>query len=444
MNYFLLILILAICGGAYYEHTLDQQKNAADQQQISDRDAQIANLQTNLQTLTDDKAKLAKSLADAQAKLTALSPQPAAVATGSPAPTSAAPGAAPSAPSTANATAPGAAPAQLSKDQMTSAVVLIKGDNAEGTGFLVKTADGPAIVTNLHVISDNPNLKITTINGVEIKPTGLKGAKDRDLAMFAIQDAGYTYLPLATNLSSTVQVGDEVLTPGNSQGGGVVLSTSGKVVAIGPDRIEFDNPIYHGNSGGPVFHTKSGTVLGVVAEAMKVDVTNDFDKTSFQSRSSAITGSVRYFGLRLDTVTQWEPYDQQLFAKETAFLDEFNKTSRCLDCYMNPPSAGASANGEDAKFYLNNDKIVAANDNFLQQVGGNSTASARLDALKQLVFDLNTVAGQDMASMQNMNNFYSFDQQRAKDELAYRKALQTEIDDFSNDVSRVSSLPRSN
>jgi S1-C subfamily serine protease len=82
----------------------------------------------------------------------------------------------------------------LTTDQA-RAVVLIKGDNSEGTGFLVKTADGPTVVTNLHVISDNPNLKITTNTGQQITVLSLKGASDRDLAMFAIKDQNYSYLP---------------------------------------------------------------------------------------------------------------------------------------------------------------------------------------------------------------------------------------------------------
>src|SRR5580658_8940670 len=56
-----------------------------------------------------------------------------------------------------------------------AAVVLIKGDNGEGTGFLVKTADGPTVITNIHVISNNPHLQITTNRGVQVQVLSFKG-----------------------------------------------------------------------------------------------------------------------------------------------------------------------------------------------------------------------------------------------------------------------------
>jgi hypothetical protein len=212
---------------------------------------------------------------------------------------------------------------KMTEDQ-SRAVVLIVGDNGEGTGFMIKTMDGPAVVTNLHVIGNNPNFKITTTSGALVTVLSAKAASDRDLVLLAIKDAGYSYLDVSTDISRTVQPGDEVITPGNSEGGEVMLDTVGKVLGIGPVRIEFDNPIYHGNSGGPVFQPKSGKVLGVVTEAMKVDNTDELDKASFANRASAIHSSMRYFGLRIDTVSDWVPIDWARFQTETIFLDQFS------------------------------------------------------------------------------------------------------------------------
>jgi len=349
---------------------------------------------------------------------------------------------APGATQYATATSPSApvAPASKMSEDQARAVVLIKGDNAEGTGFMIKTPNGPAVITNIHVIANNPNLKITTNTGALVTVLSEKGACDRDLAMLSIQDDGYNYLQFSPDISKNVQPGDEVITPGNSQGGEVMLNTGGKVLGIGPVRIEFDNPIYHGNSGGPVFHPKSGKVLGVVTEAMKVNTSDDLDKASFASRNSAISGSMRYFGLRLDTVAAWIPIDSRRFQIETTFLDEFHEQSRRLDAYLNH---GENDRDEAAKLYHSDAKIMKANDNYAGHSTGSDTAQ-HIDLIRSLVFDLQCVADIDMDQIRDKNNFYKFDQDRAQDEYDYRTALKKELDSIGNNVERASFLPRSN
>ena len=326
-------------------------------------------------------------------------------------------------------------------ESLAHAVVLIKGDIGEGTGFLVKTADGPAVVTNHHVIRANPNIKILTTTGVQIKTLGLKGASDRDLVMFRIQDDHYTYFDLATDIGSTVETGDTVITPGNSEGGEVVLNTKGTVLGIGPERIEISNPIYHGNSGGPVYHVKSGKVLAVVTMAGKVDTSNDLDKASFENKNSAIAGAMRYFGLRLDTVPKWENYDWSRFLNETTFLKNFHDQSRCLDSFMN----GARYEKEhvtstdeygppDSHYFLRNEKITTARDNF-HKFSTDADNSQRLDAWRELVMSLEGVAKQDMDAIQDPSNFYSFDQLLAAHEVKYRKALESEIEKTGDKMS---------
>jgi formylglycine-generating enzyme required for sulfatase activity len=327
---------------------------------------------------------------------------------------------------------------KLTQDQA-RAIVLVQGDNSEGTGFLIKTKDGPVVVTNIHVISNNPNLKITTNSGTQLTIVSIQGATDRDLAEIAIKDGDYQYLELATDVSGTVQPGDEVITPGNSEGGEVVLNTDGKVLGIGPNRIEFDNPIYHGNSGGPVFHAKSGKVIGVVTEAMKVDLSNALDKASFANRNSAIGSSMRYFGLRLDTVPSWETLEPRRFQNETAFLDQFDHRTRCLDCYLNAPDD----NKPEDLLWRDDKDILKHNDEFLSQSQG-ADISQRLDAVRIMWSEFNDTANTDMDAIGNPNNFYSFDRIRAADEAAYRKAIQAELNAINDDVSRMGSLPRSN
>jgi S1-C subfamily serine protease len=346
-------------------------------------------------------------------------------------------------PANASASVPAAppsptAPAPNLTEAQSKAIVVVSGDNAEGTGFLVKGPDGPAVVTNVHVLANNPHIKITTNSGQPIEFVGLEGAIDRDLAMILIKDNGYSYLEFATDIPNTVAVGDQVLTPGNSQGGEVVLNTAGTVLGIGPQRVEFSNPIYHGNSGGPVFHVKSGKVIGVVTEAVKVDTTNDLDRSSFAARDSAIKAGMRYFGLRLDTVPKWEPYDWTRLENETAFLDQFHQRSRCLDSYLNTANNDQT---EEGTLYLRDAKIKEANDNCNASLASEGQAG-RLDALRTLAFDLGNIADTRLADVSVPQNFYGAIQEQAQEETEYRQALKREIESYNDDINRVGNLAR--
>jgi hypothetical protein len=329
--------------------------------------------------------------------------------------------------------------------ELARAVVLISGDNGQGTGFIIRTADGPMVVTNIHVIANNPNLKITTNTGAIVKILSAKAASDRDLALLAIQDANYNYLEVSTDIRRTVQPGDEVITPGNRQGDEVMLDTSGKIVDIGPEQIEFDNPINHGNNGGPVFHPKSGKVLGVVSEEMKAVGSGDLDKIPFVSRNPAFDGSTHYFGLRLDTVTGWVPIDWQRFQNESAFLDAFHHESLSLDSYLNSSNDDGDDpyTGDGADLYRSDSKIMKANAEYLEQSIGLDLPQ-RMLSLQGLVFDLDRIANDDVDQIQNLRNFYSFDEERARNELAYRNALKSELNSLSDDSYRLRQLPKPN
>jgi S1-C subfamily serine protease len=351
------------------------------------------------------------------------------------------------APAPAATPTPAGPAANLSQDQA-RAVVLIKGDNGEGTGFLVKTKDGPVVITNQHVLANNPNIQITTSTGLTIVPLAFKGATDRDLAMISIKDAGYSYLALASDVTA-VSPGDQVVTPGNSEGGEVMLNTNGKVLAIGPDRIEIDNPIYHGNSGGPVYDGKTNQVVGVVTEAIKVDTSDELDKASFASRSSAIQGAMRFFAMRVDNVPKWEDLDWKSFQGETAFLDKFDQRSRSLDSFLNSPTPAegqqlTDEESREANLWRQDTTLVRANEQFEDQATGNVDSGQKLDALRELLGAIVDAANSDVATIQNVNNFYMYDRQRASEEMEYRQALKNELDRIGNDVSRLGGLARRN
>jgi hypothetical protein len=341
--------------------------------------------------------------------------------------------------------APSAAPTDASgklTDSQTNAIVLVKGDNSEGTGFLVQMPDGPAVITNVHVVSDNPNVKVTTNDGRQIPILAYKGASDRDLMMMTIKDDHYSYLDVAVNVDSLAQVGDSVITPGNSEGGEVMLNTSGQVRGVGPQKVEFSNPVFHGNSGGPVLHVSSNKVIAVVEGAYAVNPSDQLDRASLANSNSAITGSMRYFGLRIDTVPKWETYDWNRFLTETLFLRNFHEMSRSLDSVLNGsryeranvPVSNTDADFPSSHYFLRNDRIKALMEDYHQRTA-NADKSQQMDAGRETVSDFEDIANTDMDVIQRADNFYSFDQQVAKRELAYRSALKKELDNMDDHLS---------
>jgi len=332
------------------------------------------------------------------------------------------------------AATPAATPAPATA--MGSGVVLIKGDTAEGTGFLARTADGPVVITNLHVIASNPNVKIFTSSGEEIVPLSLKGAADRDLAMFAIRDNHYSYLELASDVDHTANVGDAAMIPGNSEGGEVMLQTNGTLVGIGPQRVEFSNPIYHGNSGSPVLDLKNGKVVAVVALAIVMDPSDEVARDSLGNANSAIKGPIRYFGLRLDTVPSWEAYDEGQFIHETLFLKDFDDANRALDMYL---TAGKSTlatmdyeGPPGAKFYQTREKLQ----NLYDEWHGATSDEGKQSAFQEMIWKLGAISNDGLAAVQNPHDFYSYDQPLAKHELEYRKALITEIQNLQSAANK--------
>ena len=307
-------------------------------------------------------------------------------------------------------------------------VVLVKGDHAQGTGFFVRLPTGPVVITNLHVLAGNPHPHIYTSDGQDVKWTSLFGAADRDLALISIQDNGYSYLQLDGNINGAVHAGDATVTPGDSEGGEVTLNTSGKVLAIGPERIEVNNPIYHGNSGGPVIDLSTNTVIGVVTFATRSHDDDEIDKASFANAASAINGPMRYFSLRLDTVPAWQPYDPSQFLVQSTYLQNFHENSRALDSLLNgvrnEKSGLVSAGAVDSKLWTSDKEVCDAlkQDIFFgpdQQPMLMNAAAARIDVLN--------FAQLDMPGVQNPQNFYSFEWKLAQQEAKYRKAVIDEL-----------------
>ncbi|WP_353258246.1 S1C family serine protease [Prochlorothrix hollandica] len=161
--------------------------------------------------------------------------------------------------------APPPAPVPQPPDQIyqhhNRAVVVIYTGNSQGSGALIRHGNTTLIITNDHVVDDNPVVRVETVQGLTYEGLVRGRDPDRDLAIVEITT------PL--NLPSlTVQVGDAtigqtVYALGNPIGLDRTL-TQGIVSRIDPDNgdIQHSAAIAPGSSGSPLLNDQ-GRVIGV-------------------------------------------------------------------------------------------------------------------------------------------------------------------------------------
>ena len=142
---------------------------------------------------------------------------------------------------------------------------------ATGSGFIV-TTDG-YIVTNQHVVSDNPtSITVSLADDSEYDATVVWSDSSLDLAILKIDATGLQAVTLGD--SSDLKVGETVVAIGNPLGleysrsvtSGIISALNRSLVVdnslVAEDLIQTDAAINSGNSGGPLVNT-SGEVIGI-------------------------------------------------------------------------------------------------------------------------------------------------------------------------------------
>jgi hypothetical protein len=201
-----------------------------------------------------------------------------------------------------------------------ASLVLVEGKKGVGSGFLATLEGQTYVFTNTHVLAGNPGFKITTLNNATLEVASPALAVGRDLARFEIAAPGQSF-EIMSDLEQNVKIGDLVVVPGNAEGAGVVKADVGKVIAIGPDRIEVDAPFVKGCSGSPIIHVASGKAIGIATYLTE-------RSTRSEGRNDESTRVVtRRFGYRLDAVSQWEPVNWPRFFAQAAQLQGIETVS---------------------------------------------------------------------------------------------------------------------
>jgi hypothetical protein len=223
----------------------------------------------------------------------------------------------------------------------------------------------------------------------------------------------------------------------------------GKLVGMSPERIDFDNAMGLGSSGAPVIHVKTGTVLGIVTTQKQVDVSDRLAQAWPANPAPGSSSIIPYYGLRVAGVPVWETLDSERFLAETLFLQRFHDNTRYLDSYLNGRRPrgqfgdAANENGPpDNRYFQKNMKLREDQDTYRQEAS-DADENQRLDAARELLFDLQSFAVADLDTLQGMTGLYSYDQAWAREEIAYRRALKKELDDLSNSINRFDAIARS-
>jgi len=305
--------------------------------------------------------------------------------------------------------------------------------------------EGNFVVTTLHLLAANPNVKITTNTGEDIPVSSLKGAADRDLVYFTLAGHPAAALPLAPD-SASLQIGDQVIIPAIDRRDNSIMGRIGKVIGTSPRQIDFDTRLGSNSEGEPVINVKNGNVLAMVGAVKRVDLSDTIAQAWPANPAPGSAAIIPYYGLRLTEIKAWENIDPARFLSETQTLKQFHTDTRCLDSYLNsrhhrsPEEVDANPHPVGA-YYLNNQKIHDAVDTYRRFSGG-ADQNQRLDATRELLLDLIGVADTDVDTLQAWNSPYAYNRAWAQEELAYRKAIRKELDTLTDNIARLDIIAR--
>jgi hypothetical protein len=153
------------------------------------------------------------------------------------------------------------------RDKLQNSVVRIVGGYSEGSGFFVSDNQ---ILTNFHVIADEPSPKIILPDGSFIAPTHILGNKDADLALIFITES-FPDLVLSLPIQLELIEAEPLIAVGYPLG----TDLSGKATIMKGTFIDFRQPkefpvgfiqtdisLVQGMSGGPIVD-QCGQVVGI-------------------------------------------------------------------------------------------------------------------------------------------------------------------------------------
>lgn len=153
------------------------------------------------------------------------------------------------------------------KEQLSQSVVRVVGGLSEGSGFFLAPSQ---VITNFHVIYDEPSPKIIFSSGGFVTPQKIIGDKDADLALLFLPEQ-YPDLVLPFTKDEGLFENEPLLAAGYALGTlmpGEITIQEGKFKAFRTTRddpafyIQADIDLVPGMSGGPLVE-KCGSLVGI-------------------------------------------------------------------------------------------------------------------------------------------------------------------------------------
>jgi len=144
----------------------------------------------------------------------------------------------------------------------------------QGSGFVYNFSGQIVIITNYHVVHNALNITVAFVNGNKYEAHVLGSDPYADLAVLSASAPKSEFHPLEIVNSSSLKVGDSVITVGNPYGlaGSMsigVISALGRTITEDvtggypiANVIQTTAPINPGNSGGPLLNFR-GQVIGI-------------------------------------------------------------------------------------------------------------------------------------------------------------------------------------
>jgi len=217
-----------------------------------------------------------------------------------------------------------------------SKLVTIEGNKGSGTGFIAEWEGKKVVFTNMHVLLNCGELRMTDFSNTELDPVAIRFSTDRDLVIVELSKYNKPGLKIASGCDAEL-MNQTIRIYGNSQGAGVNTELSGAIVGIGPKKLEITAPIVEGNSGSPIL--VGNEVIGVATSVMVPSSTPASEASRFYQ--------LRRFGVRIDGLKtdHFQAYDGALYRKDSTIYRMTGYYSEMLYKFLiNPWVAGEKVN----------------------------------------------------------------------------------------------------